>query len=456
MSLSRRDFALSLVVAAAGACGERARPTASPASAVSVPSAKQVAAAPVRVFDPLAVRYVKLVLALGRHDEGYVDAYYGPPALRTEVDAEAPSLAQIDAAAKALVSEIALAAAPGAADAETALRQRYLARQTAAVGARARILLGEKLRFDDESEALYDARAPVHEPAEFERVHRELAALVPGRGPLGPRLEQYRKGFVIGPDKLRPVFDAAIAEARRRTLRFIPLPAQEAVTLEFVTDKPWGGYNWYLGEAKSLVQINTDLPIFALRALDVAAHESYPGHHVYNALLEQHLVRARGFVEMSIYALYSPQSLVAEGSANYGIEVAFPDRAAFLRDALFPIAGLPPAAAEQYVRVEQLSEGLKYVGNEAARGLIDGTLTRDQARDYMMRYALSERARAEKFVTRAEKYRTYLINYNYGRDLIADYVAHALGGDASEERRWAVFRDLLASPRLPTDLRSPS
>ena len=68
--------------------------------------------------------------------------------------------------------------------------------------------------------------------------------------------------------------------------------------------------------------------------MNLAAHEGYPGHHVYNVLLEKNLLHDRGWVEFSVYPLFSPQSLIAEGSANYGIEVAFPgdERVAFERE----------------------------------------------------------------------------------------------------------------------------
>ena len=102
--------------------------------------------------------------------------------------------------------------------------------------------------------------------------------------------------------------------------------------MAYVKDKPWSAYNWYQGGFASLIEVNTDLPVYIDRAIDLACHEGYPGHHVYNALLEQHLVKQRGWVEFSVYPLFSPQSLIAEGTANYGIQVAFSDgRAAAVR-----------------------------------------------------------------------------------------------------------------------------
>ena len=120
------------------------------------------------------------------------------------------------------------------------------------------------------------------------------------------------------------MFQAAIAAAASARWRTSTLPAEESFTVEYVTGKSWSGYNWYQGNYRSLIQVNTDLPIYIDRAIDLACHEGYPGHHVYNVLLEKHLVRDRGWVEFTVYPLFSPQSLIAEGTANYGIEVAFP------------------------------------------------------------------------------------------------------------------------------------
>ena len=159
------------------------------------------------------------------------------------------------------------------------------------------------------------------------------------------------------------------------------LPADERFTVEYVTDKSWSGYNWYQGGFRSLIQVNTDLPIYIDRAIDLACHEGYPGHHVYNALLEKHLVKDRGWIEFTVYPLFSPQSLIAEGTANFGIEVAFPgrERVDFERTVLFPAAGLDPSRAAEYYEVQALVDQLAYAGNEAARRYINGQIDAAQA-----------------------------------------------------------------------------
>jgi hypothetical protein len=173
-------------------------------------------------------------------------------------------------------------------------------------------------------------------------------------------------------------------------------------------------------------------------------------------LLEQQLVRNRGWTEFSVYPLFSPQSLIAEGSANYGIQIAFPqaERVAFERDTLFPLAGLNPARAAEYYQVMSLVQQLAYAGNEAARRYLNGQIDRKAAADWLVRYALMSPQQAEQRVRFFDQYRSYVINYNLGQDLVREYVEARAGGSATPEERWRIFRELLASPRLPSDLRS--
>ena len=401
-------------------------------------------------LDEVAPAYVRLVLALGVHDADYVDAYYGPPEWRAAAQAQKRPLREIRADAERLLARLR-ELRPDGMDERDALRHQYLTRQLDALAARVDMLSGKNLAFDEESRALYDAVAPVVPEEHFKRVQARLEVLLPGPGTLAERYQAYRTRFVIPPDRLSAVFDAAIAECRRRTLPHVDLPAGETFTVEYVKGKSWSAYNWYQGGFRSVIQVNLDLPVSIDRAVDLACHEGYPGHHVYNALLEKHLVKDRGWVEFSVYPLFSPQSLIAEGTANYGIEVAFPgeERTAFERATLYPLAGLDPATADAYARVQREMDGLDYGSNEAARRYLDGRLDAAGAAQWLTTYALMAPDRARQRVAFIQQYRSYVLNYNLGQDLVRAYVEkQAAAGD-----RWKAFKDLLASPRLPSGLK---
>jgi hypothetical protein len=440
-------------------------------------------------MNSLAESYVKLVLAVGQHDANYVDAFYGPAEWKQAAEAAGKRpLAELEAQAHALLASLAALPAPpipptpptpptppdsagdaagkstgdgaGKGDGESEsemlqLRRRYLERQLSALAAHVAALSGTRRSFDEESRALYDAVAPTYDAAHFQAILDGVDRIVPGHGLLAARIEDYRRRFVIPPDRLDGVFSAAIAECRRRTAAHIALPPGESFEVAYVKDKPWSGYNWYQGGFRSLIQVNTDLPIFIDRAVDLAGHEGYPGHHVYNALLEQHLVRERGWVELTVYPLFSPQSLIAEGTANFGVEVVFPgpERVAFERQVLYPKAGLDPAGAANYDRLQELLRQLSYAGNEAARGYLDGKLTREAAHAWLVRYALMSPERAAQRLRFIDTYRSYVINYNYGQDLVRRYVESRGGTVDRPDRRWREFARLISSPRLPSDLR---
>jgi hypothetical protein len=403
-------------------------------------------------MNALAERYVRTVLALGQHDRDYVDAYYGPPEWKRDADASKVALDAIAAQARTLRTD--LSKVPAGPDEIGRLRHQYLDRQLSALEARVRMLKGERLAFDKESLALYDAVAPTHAVSHFQKILDTLEKRFPGQGALSARYEAWRRPFVIPREKLDRVFQTAIKACRERTLTHVTLPANERFTVEYVTNKSWSGYNWYQGDYRSLIQVNTDLPIYIDRAIDLACHEGYPGHHVYNALLEKHLVRDRGWMEFTVYPLFSPQSLIAEGTANYGIEIAFPgrERVDFERTVLFPAAGLDPPRAAEYYEVQALVDELAYAGNEAARAYLDGTITAADAAAHLERYALYSPERAKQRVRFMEQYRSYVINYNLGKDMVRRYIESRSGaGDSS--RRWTEFEKLLSSPRLPSGLR---
>jgi hypothetical protein len=404
-------------------------------------------------MDSIAQQYVRTVLALGQHDADYVDAYYGPPEWKAEAAKAKLDLAVIGEHAAQLRLELKQITPPT--DELSRLRWEYLDRQLSSLETRVRMLKGQRLSFDDESRALYDAVAPTFPESHFQAILDQLERRFPGNGPLVDRYDAWRRAFVIPRERLDSVFTAAIDACRSRTRDHVQLPADEHFTVEYVTNKSWSGYNWYQGNFRSLIQVNTDLPIYIDRAIDLACHEGYPGHHVYNALLEQHLVKDRGWIEFTVYPLFSPQSLIAEGTANFGIEVAFPgpERVRFEQSQLFPLAGLDASRAKEYYDVQALVDGLSYAGNEAARKYLNGEISRDAAVSWLEQYALMPHDRAVQRVRFFDQYRSYVINYNLGKDMVKHYIESRGGTPEDPAKRWDEFTKLLSSPRLPSGLK---
>jgi hypothetical protein len=398
----------------------------------------------------VAQQYVRLGLTIGQYDADFVDAYYGPDSLKPIVP-KLPSFPKdsLLAAADQLSTELRKIAGETQNDTLQA-RAHWMIQQLTAFSRRIKIFSGETASFDEESQELFGATAPSYPEAHYSKLVTRLDSLLPGSGTINSRFQSLANRFIIPRNRLDTVFRAAIAECRKRTLSHYPLPINEDFRLEYVTNKSWSGYNWYKGNYQSLIQINTDLQIFIDRAIDVGSHESYPGHHVYNMLLEKNLYADKGWLEISLYPLFSPQSLIAEGSANYGIELVFPgeEKTSFAKEVLLPLAGLDTNGVSLYFKALEIKGELNYARNEVGRGLLNGTMTQEEAMRWLMEYGFNNRETALKSISFITKYRSYVINYNYGKDLVKQYIESK--GDTSG--RWERFGRLLSNPLTPEEL----
>jgi len=408
-------------------------------------------------IDAIAQDYVGLQLAIGAKEEGYIDAYYGPPEWRERARAEAAATT-LPALLERTRALIALVQTTMNLDIEQTDEQRFhnrrvefLLAQLRAAETRLRMLQGERLSFADEAQGLFGVTPDIRPLSEYDPVLARIDRLVPGTGPLNERVEAFQSRFTVPANRLDAVMREAIAECRRRTLQHIPLPAEEQFTLEFVTDKSWSGYNWYQGNYRSLIQVNTDLPIRIGRAVDLGCHEGYPGHHVYNVLLERNLARGRNWVEYMVYPLYSPQSLIAEGSANYGYDLAFPgeERLQYETRVLYPLAGVSTEGAAEYLALQEALQDLSGARFTIARDFLEGRISRAEAVRLTQRYQLVSAQRAEQLLAFTEQYRSYVINYGLGREMVAAYI-EAQGPD--QATRWRAMQRILSEPTLPADL----
>ena len=406
--------------------------------------------------DPISAAarsYVKLALAVGEHDPAYIDAYFGPEEWKDEIKKQQLKLQEIAKTAELAIKALQNLDASSF-DPVTRIRHRHLVKQFESLLVRVQLLEGKKLSFDDESLALYDAVAPIHPESHFQKILNQLEVLLPGKGSLNDRYTIFKQNFQIPKDKIDNVFQAAVAESRRRTKEHIDLPDHETFTIEYVSDKPWAGYNLFKGNGKSVIQLNVSLPVYIDSASDFACHEGYPGHHVYNVLREEELLQKRKWVEFSIYPLFSPLAFISEGTAVYGIDVAFPgnERIAFETGVLFPLAGLDPAQAQDYYKVKALTDQLSYAVNEAARRYLNGKVSREKTIEWLRQYAMMPSERANNRMQFIENYRSYVVNYNLGTDLVKKYI-ESKTENTGDEKRWREFEKLILTPVLPADLR---
>lgn len=418
--------------------------------AAVAPFALAAAAPAPTELDKIAEAFVHLSLEAGEREPGYVDAYYGPAEWATAAKANTRDVATLAKDADALQAKL------GAIDAKALSpddrrRRIFLIGQFRAAQTRLAMMQGKKFKFIDEAEGLFGIRPDLKPLGYYDALLARIDTMLPGPGSLGERVIAYKALAVVPKDRLDPVIRAAIAECRARTIRYIPMPANEKFDLEFVTGKSWSGYNWYKGNAHSLIQVNTDQGVTVDHAINLGCHEGYPGHHALNALLEQKLAKGRNWVEFSVYPLYSPQSFLAEGSANAGIKLAFPgdEQAEFERKTLFPLAGLARTGAPANPALDEALVELKLVSLTINQQYLDGEITRDAAAALLAKYGFTTPAAAAAGLPFVEQYRSYIINYGLGERMVT---ATLNRGNADAALRWQRMERLISEPTVPADL----
>ena len=386
----------------------------------------------------LIERYLALGLALGRHVDGLVDAYYGPPHLAARAAAEpVQPPARLRDDARRLVADL---------DTDSDLaspRRRWLRAQVNGLHTTAARLAGDHIEYADEVEACYGVRPRRVPEDEFVVAHRALDEVVPGSGPLATRYTTWREAQVAPVDKLEAAVASLADDLRERTRAQFGLPDGEQVEWDLVRNRPWAGFNYYLGELRSRVAINIDLPVLTPTLAHLVAHESYPGHHTEHTRKEVGLVRRRQLLEETISLVGTPQCLLAEGLADLGLEVLMGRRPESLVAEHMRSLGLP-YDAEVVARVAEAGEALGRVRGNAALLLHTDGVDRDTAVAYVERWALLSRSRAEKavdFLT-DPTWRAYMTCYVEGLPRCRRFV----GGDPAR------FERLITEQLVPDDL----
>jgi hypothetical protein len=414
--------------------------------AVSAPEEFDVPSADLPALDPIARDYVSLAFGIERHVSGYIDGYFGPPAVKEAASAgEAPEPPVLRTRAEALLEAIETAGLPEE-------RRGFLLAQARAMLVTCRKLTGGALAYDDEVRGLFDVEPVPTSEATFEAAIAELDALVPGEGPLPERMSAYRRDFEYPADRALMLIDLIVPEARGRTASFIELPEGEGVEFVLVADKPWSGYNWFLGNARSRVEINTDLPLRANALVPLICHEAYPGHHAEHALKETRLYRERGWGEFAIQLIHTPEAVIAEGIATLAETIVFPgeELSRWQAEVLYPAAGVAsPVTPEEEARIAAAGRALRAVSANAARLLHTGQIGEEEAVAYTARYGVRDEQEARhslRFIT-DPLWRAYVWCYHRGRDLLGGWL-DAAGDD--QAARLARFRTLLTEPVYPS------
>ncbi|MFX1389503.1 MAG: hypothetical protein ACFE9Z_05500 [Promethearchaeota archaeon] len=386
--------------------------------------------------------YLLLGLRVGKVIDGFVDAYYGPSELHDLVDKEEPqSPTSLIKACKNLQNQLNE-------QGFSKERVKYMKKTLKAIETSLNIISGKDFSFLEKVSKIYGIKPELIDDSEFYKLKEEINSIFEGSEELSNRIIAFKNKHNLPMDILKNTFEKASKVIRERTYNMFPdlLPVGESISIEIVKDKPWGAYNWYQGNFKSRIEINTDIPLDCMNVLSFITHEAYPGHHTEHSVKEKYLYKDQNRFEHSILMIFTPEAVVTEGIGNTAIDVLFTDqeKGQFILDRLCHKSS--EANLDLIINYCQIQgELLKLLNNLAIHAHQDGWSDEE-----LVKYALDFDLAPENLIRqrlqfiRHPLWSTYVFNYTYGEKLIKQN----FGKNPSPED----FKKLLLNPFLPSDL----
>lgn len=400
-------------------------------------------------MEPAALirEYLLLGLRFDRVESGYVDAFTGDPALRRAVaDEPAPDPADLARQAERLLA--ALPDTPRRNGFDQA-RADYLGVHLRALACAGRKFAGADVGFVEEVREYFDVDIGKGDVDTYRQAHARLDELLGGTGPLVERMIAYRAADEIPPDRLAECIDAFSSALRDRVRAEYPLPDTETVEYHVVTDKPWSGFNYYLGDFRSTVAVNADLKQLMSNLPRLVAHESYPGHHTEHCRKEAGLVKRHGQAEQTIFLVNTPQCLMAEGLADLALYAAIGPGWGRWAAEIYADLGLR-FDGERAEAVSEASAALAGVRQDAALMLHDEHRDIDEVAQFLRRWLWVDDARARQMLRflSSPLWRAYTSTYVEGYRLLRRWLDDRPAGVSLTER----FGRLLDEPLIPSSL----
>ena len=391
------------------------------------------------MLDKWGTDFLRAILEVNKHTDGFVDGYFGPPEIKEAVNAG--DLIPIDKL-RGQLNDLR-----DGFDDDDAQRKAFVFANLKAAETALRLDKDETLTYEDEVRLLFGIEPDLVDESKFKDALAQLDEALPGQGTISERLKAYIDHYELSDEHLETAIQMGLAETRQRTAEMVDMVDGEGFVYAVVSDKSWGAYNWYQGNAQSLIEFNTDIPVNALGILNLCAHEGYPGHHTENMLKEQRYYKEGHRAEHALVLLLSPMAVIAEGIATTAQEIIFPDNSAddWLDNVFFPAINMKPHPADVRHAVRDARKNLGYVSRNVAYLHNTGQLSYDDAIQYVMTHTASSERRASqtlRFVTERLT-RAYIFTYTVGYDLIAN---------AKVDDKVALFKRLLTEPMLPADL----
>ena len=309
-------------------------------------------------------------------------------------------------------------------------RTDYLIEHVHNLNVRTRMLLGEKMSFDQMSQGLYGLTAPAYDYSRFDAIMEDLDVALPGSGSAREKALAFREKIAIPRESLLTVLKGTtqafhdlsvqnmeITGNSMPRVRVRELPSKSMVFLSILF-----GYDYNHLEYER--NFNLLYPWTVDRVMDYIGHEMEPGHLTFFEKRLQTMIDTC-WPEMGIVSQYSSSSAFTEGSARYAISMCFghstEQQLDFERELIFKPAGLDTGLVELMPLWHRFCE---------------------QAFDFLNGYAFLDRDATQEDVRALLDDPAHFVAHDYARDTVKAYF-ETVAPDVRDQ--WPLYEKLCRS-----------
>ncbi len=329
-------------------------------------------------------------------------------------------------------------------------RVNYLINHTKGLKTRTAVLLGEKISFNDMTEGCYNLVAPAFDYKKLDSILEELDNVLPGKGPLPLRIEDFRSKILVPREKLPKTLTAVTEAFHSFAVKNMDISKNNMPRLRF---KDLGGKMEFLsilfGYDYNKIELERnlalDFPYTVDRIMEIIGHEMEPGHLTHYEFRLKTMIDKR-YPEMSIIAQYSPSSAFWEGSARMAVYMCFDNNMKnfidFERDLIFELGGLDKGLVDCMETWHKFMDIIGYGKLEVTRNRWDGVWSSEEGAQWMEEHMIVPSGTGKDLVDNLASDDGHFVAHDYARDVVKDYYKAVTKNTAEQ---WELYQKLCKS-----------
>lgn len=395
--------------------------------------------------------YVLLILRIDKlfKKEGsyYIDAYIGPDSLKTKVNNEDHFKPQrLIEDANSLLNNLENIEFEDN-------RKTFMKKHLLAFKSILKVLNNEDINLKQQVKDILNVDLEWTDEKVFKKGLKLFDNGLPGNGDLNSRYNDWlqRNTYSFNNDKqMLDFIEDLIKSIRDFSKDIVNLPKEDDVITDLVSDKNYGASTRYVGNYKSKLNINKDIPFNFFQAVPLIAHELYPGHHTEFCMKEKYLVKEKGYFESTVFLLNSPQLVISEGIGEVAFDMILSDDSflSYLTNNIYKKYNIKvdDVNIKSILKASRINS-IDQIANNVVMMFEDGR-SENEIKNYVRKYTLQPDFMTEHLLSniRSSQFtKIYSTIYYHGKKLVQDYL-----NEGNQKER---FNELLKKQCYPTMLK---